>query len=264
MRPQRGRPCEEGDAAPQLRRLFFAFRRSSLVRLQPQHTMKIALLGWESSSRQLAAEQLAQMGHVVHQWETAEAFRQSALLVDAVVLTSEGPPGWRENRDRLLVMYPVLSIIRESDLAPEITWGLPTRDGFLVTPYFLAEFTARANLLAGSSWSDDRQVVLRVGRYSFDVHGSRAYVGERPVHLTPPQYDVAFKLFSIPNRLVPYDALRSKRSRSPHPSRTLDVTVSNLRKALAIGDRDDMSIVAVRGLGYMLVQRKIGARTSSR
>ncbi|MFP5021620.1 response regulator transcription factor [Pseudonocardia phyllosphaerae] len=209
---------------------------------------------------------LAALGHEVDRVATgADAVERAAAGDLALVLLDLGLPDrdgvgvCREIRD--LSPSSVIVVLTARDDEMDVIIGLEAgADDYLTKPVRLAELQARvrahlrraetAPLPAGPAAGD--RVVL--GDLEIDRDRHEVVLGGRPLPLRIKEYDLLVRLAADAGRAVTRETLLAD-VWDPHwfgSTKTLDVHVAGLRRALA---RDDLCvpvITTLRGHGYRL------------
>jgi DNA-binding response OmpR family regulator len=94
--------------------------------------------------------------------------------------------------------------------------------------------------------------LIELGPYQIDVAARRAYRHSQRVPLKPRTLDVAIALFQRPGKVLSREALYEAGWGRSSQSRTLDVHVSWLRKALELDGTHGWILEAVHLQGYRL------------
>lgn len=131
--------------------------------------------------------------------------------------------------------------------------GLETgADDYIVKPFSLGEFLARARaaLRRGATAAPAQE--LASGDLRLDLQGRRAYLREGELALTPREFDLLLALMRNPGVVLTRDLLLSKvwGDHYPGETRTVDVHISWLRKKIEPDPAAPTRIATVRGVGY--------------
>jgi DNA-binding response OmpR family regulator len=131
--------------------------------------------------------------------------------------------------------------------------GLETgADDYIVKPFSLGEFLARARaaLRRGATAAPAQE--LTSGDLRLDLQGRRAYLRDGELALTPREFDLLLTLMRNPGVVLTRDLLLSKvwGDHYPGETRTVDVHISWLRKKIEADPAAPTRIATVRGVGY--------------
>jgi two-component system, OmpR family, response regulator MprA len=128
-------------------------------------------------------------------------------------------------------------------------------DDYLVKPFSLDELMARLRALRRRSGTDAPASLNRLeyGDLTVDLPGRKAFRGDRPLTLTPKEFDLLVYFAQNANIVLTRSQIMEKFWGLDRwdDANVLEVFVANLRKEL---ERDDESrnIQTVRGTGYVL------------
>lgn len=147
-------------------------------------------------------------------------------------------------------------ILTARDAVDDRVSGLTSgADDYLVKPFAMAELVARLRALERRR-THALELVLSRGNVRFDPNCREAQVDGRPVALPRREMDALEYLLRRAGRVVPRAILEE----ALYPmgeelaSNAVDVLIHRLRKRLQDA-RADVSIVTMRGVGYMLAVR---------
>jgi DNA-binding response OmpR family regulator len=131
--------------------------------------------------------------------------------------------------------------------------GLETgADDYIVKPFSLGEFLARARaaLRRGATAAPPKE--LASGDLRLDLQGRRAYLRDGELALTPREFDLLLALMRNPGVVLTRELLLSKvwGDHYPGETRTVDVHISWLRKKIESDPAAPTRIATVRGVGY--------------
>jgi two-component system phosphate regulon response regulator PhoB len=203
----------------------------------------------------------------------AQGYRPVAALngADAMVLVEEEPPAliildWmlpeisgieicrRLKADRKTRDIPIIMLSARSEEGDRVR-GLETgADDYVVKPYSVAELMARIkrNLNRAAGASDGE--TLEFGDLRMDIEQHRVYRGDVEVALGPTEFRLLRTFLERPGRVWSREQLLDRVwGRDIYvETRTVDVHVGRLRKALTVPGTEDDPIRTVRGAGYAL------------
>jgi two-component system, OmpR family, KDP operon response regulator KdpE len=125
-------------------------------------------------------------------------------------------------------------------------------DDYVVKPFEMGELLARMRAVRRRSSGEEQPPVLRFGELEIDLGRRLVRMDEKPVHLTPTEYDLLEVMATNPGKLLTH-ALLLQRVWGPGygtESQYLRVFVRQLRQKL--GDRPGRArfILTEPGLGY--------------
>ena len=138
------------------------------------------------------------------------------------------------------------------DTPPDRIQGLDAgADDYLVKPFDFGELLARIRALQRRPRGVDAPVIVR-GRLGLDPIRREVSVGDRPLRLTPTEYQILELLLRRSPAVVDRKSIAEHAWRDetdPLGSNAIDVQISRLRAKLP---RAGIRIVTVRGAGYRL------------
>ncbi len=224
----------------------------------------ILLVEDDGATRQAIATYLVGHAHDVVEADDAAsamaawtAHRPDLIVLDLGLPDEDGLAVIRRVRREATTPILVLSARdRESDKVAALDLGA---DDYVTKPFGMAELRARIDALLrrAAGPAADASGVVRVGDLSVDVGRRLVAVRDRPVHLTPREYEVLKVLVLHAGRLVTHGRLLravwgTAYSREAH---YVHVYVSQIRHKLEAADEDGTLaglIVAEPGVGYRI------------
>jgi len=126
-------------------------------------------------------------------------------------------------------------------------------DDYLVKPFALGELSARVRALLRRNGADSG-AVLEVGDLALDAARLAAHRGGRPLQLTPKEFALLRYFMSHQGEVLSEGHLLTHvwdENANPY-SKTVRVTVMNLRRKLVAADGEQQPIETVVGAGYRL------------
>jgi DNA-binding response OmpR family regulator len=126
-------------------------------------------------------------------------------------------------------------------------------DDYLVKPFALGELSARVRALLRRNGADSG-AVLEVGDLALDAARMAARRSGRPLQLTPKEFALLRYFMSHPGEVLSEGHLLTHvwdENANPY-SKTVRVTVMNLRRKLVAADGAEQPIETVVGAGYRL------------
>lgn len=212
----------------------------------------------QSSVRQLLQEYLTEQGYRV----VTAADGQTALYLarheqpDLVLLDVMMPKmdGYQFLRQfRLERNIPIIIITAREDETDAVLGLDLGADDYVVKPFRMRELVARIRaLLRRADSGTERFELLRAGDIILDERTHSVAVGERPVKLTPIEFDLLAILMRSPGRVFTRSDLVDLLSGSGFAGvdSTLNVHVRNLRVKIEPDPRNPRYIETIFGVGY--------------
>jgi phosphate regulon transcriptional regulator PhoB len=149
---------------------------------------------------------------------------------------------------------PIIMLTAKVDEVDRVVGLEMGADDYVVKPFSPKELVARVRaVLRRAQTPASAGTVLRVGALTLDAGRHVATVGERPLALTPKEFDLLQTLMDSAGRVLSREQLLTRVWGYAHAeeieSRTVDVHVRRLRAKL--GD-EGRCIATVTGVGYRL------------
>ena len=126
-------------------------------------------------------------------------------------------------------------------------------DDYVTKPFSPRELTARIRaVLRRGSRAEEPQELLRAADIVLDRAAHAVSVGERPVDLTPSEFELLATLMAAPGRVFARDELLDRVQGTTYEGyeRTIDVHVRNLRAKIEPDPGSPRYIETVYGVGY--------------
>ena len=126
-------------------------------------------------------------------------------------------------------------------------------DDYITKPFSMRELTARVRaVLRRSARAAAGQEILRQGEITLDRTSRLVTVADKPVSLTPSEFDLLAALMAAPGRAFTRSELLERIQGVAYEGyeRTIDVHVRNLRAKIEPDDSDPQYIETVYGTGY--------------
>ena len=127
-------------------------------------------------------------------------------------------------------------------------------DDYLAQPVHFGELNARIGSLFRRKYFAGNQLIIR-NELSIDLPGRGVFVNEKPVGLTPKEFDLLVFLASQSHKIVPKATIANNLSEQKEVHENADFVyahVKNLKRKLAAAGSCEC-IVAVYGMGYKFV-----------
>jgi DNA-binding response OmpR family regulator len=225
-------------------------------------SMRLLLVEDDDSLAAGLAEALSRTGYRVDRASRGdEALRLAgnaafdACILDLGLPDRDGIEVLEGLRKRAIAM-PVLILTARDGLDDRIRGLDAGADDYLAKPFELGELEARLRALIRRR-SSENTPWKQFGNLRFDAKGRRAFAGEESLDLTKREIEVLECLLRLPGRIVTKDALMDAMhdQGSDTTENTVEVHVSRLRRKI---EPADVTIRALRGLGYRIEERKPG------
>jgi DNA-binding response OmpR family regulator len=126
-------------------------------------------------------------------------------------------------------------------------------DDYVTKPFSMRELSARVHaVLRRTEKGNNPQDLVRAADISLDQAGRRVVVGERPIDLTPSEFDLLAALMRTPGRVFSRQELLDRMQGVAFEGyeRTIDVHVRNLRTKIESDPSNPRYIETVYGAGY--------------
>ncbi len=126
-------------------------------------------------------------------------------------------------------------------------------DDYVTKPFSMRELAARVRAVLRRAGKATPQVeLLRAGPITLDRPGRQVHVGDRPVRLTPSEFDLLSAFMSEPGRAFTRADLLDLLQGSSYEGyeRTIDVHIRNLRRKIEPNPASPVFIETVYGHGY--------------
>ena len=170
------------------------------------------------------------------------------VLLDLRLPDIDGLRVCRELRARSDV--PIIMITAKGEEIDKVVGLEVGADDYLVKPFGFRELLARVRAVTRRTAAAPRRAELTVGPLKIDEAARTAAVGERPLDLTPKEFDVLALLAREPGVVVSKEKILEQVWETTWfgSAKTIDVHVAALRKKLG----DPGWIETVRGVGLRL------------
>jgi DNA-binding response OmpR family regulator len=224
----------------------------------------IVLVEDDEDIRRLVRDLLAREGFAVEVADTAPAFdqilarqRPDLIILDLMLPGEDGLSICRRLRSRGGV--PILMLTAKSDPVDRVVGLEMGADDYVTKPFDPRELLARVRALLRRARSHDESEPSR--RYAFegliiDLDARRLTTeAGKPIGLTSAEFDLLACFVVRPRRVLSRDQLLDwTRGRDADPfDRTIDMTISRLRKKVEAAAPDLDLITTVRNNGYLFV-----------
>ncbi len=133
-------------------------------------------------------------------------------------------------------------------------------DDYMTKPFSLRELTARVNsLIRRANKGQPKAETLWVADIILDIAGHIVEIQDRPVELTPSEFDLLAALMAAPGRSFSRAELLESLGESTFIEgyeRTVDVHIHNLREKIEPDPSDPIYIETVYGTGYRFARER--------
>ena len=125
-------------------------------------------------------------------------------------------------------------------------------DDYVVKPFNPLEVVARAKVLVGRQRRQTNQSVLSFGNIRVDIEAFCAFVGSRPLDLTPTEFKLLHLLVSRGGRLITRGQMVDIALDDEAFDRSVDPHISRLRQKINRQPNTGVCLTSIRGEGYRL------------
>ena len=186
---------------------------------------------------------------------TARQEKPDLILLDIMMPEMDGFEfirAYRRESDTPIIL--LTARLEESDKVIGLELGA---DDYITKPFGMREMLARIHTVlrrAGAIPHPGSR--LQIGEIVLDRETHTVIVGDRPVHLTPSEFDLLALLMNAPGRVFSrLDLLEDLQGTSfEGVARTIDVHVRNLRTKIESDPANPCYIETVFGIGYRFVE----------
>jgi DNA-binding response OmpR family regulator len=182
---------------------------------------------------------------------TARQEKPDLILLDIMMPEMDGFEFIRAYRKESETPVILLTAkLEESDKVIGLELGA---DDYITKPFGMRELVARIHtVLRRSGQIPHPSARLQIGEILLDRTSHSVTVGERPVHLTPSEFDLLALLMDAPGRVFSrLDLLEDLQGTSfEGVARTIDVHIRNLRTKIESDPASPRYIETVFGIGY--------------
>lgn len=222
--------------------------------------MKILVVDDEIKIVKLVRAYLEQAGFsVVEANDGQTALIQARREKPDLILLDLGLPGLDGldvtrtlRRERAIPIIMLTARIEDADKIVGLELGA---DDYVTKPFNPRELVARVRaVLRRSTGAAAPSALLQVGALTLDLEGHRTLLGDRPLDLTPTEFDLLAIFMQNPGRAFSrLELLDRVQGDAYEPyERTIDAHIKNLRAKLGDDPRRPRFIQTVFGVGYKL------------
>jgi DNA-binding response OmpR family regulator len=186
---------------------------------------------------------------------TARQEKPNLILLDIMMPEMDGYEfirTYRKESDTPIIL--LTAKLEESDKVVGLELGA---DDYVTKPFGMRELVARIHTVMRRAGQIPHPCSrLQIGEIVLDRETHSVTVGDRPVHLTPSEFDLLALLMNAPGRVFSrLDLLEDLQGTSfEGVARTIDVHVRNLRTKIETDPANPRYIETVFGIGYRFVE----------
>jgi len=155
---------------------------------------------------------------------------------------------------------PILVLTARVDETDKVLGLELGADDYVTKPFSLRELTARINaLLRRAAKETPDKEIIRVSGITLDTQGHLVDINDKPVELTPSEFQLLATLMAAPGRTYSRAELLNSLGESTYLEgfeRTVDVHIHNLREKIEPEAADPIYIETVYGTGYRFARER--------
>lgn len=233
--------------------------------MTPSQKQCILVVDDDRQIARLVRHYLEQAGYfvlVAYDGETAvSTLRHEELDLLILDLGLPDQDGWDITRliraDDRLSTLPIIMLTARIDDSEKIIGLELGADDYIPKPFNAREVVARVRALLRRVNMDapTRSKILRVDELMLDVDRRQLTLKEKPIELTPTEYELMLTFMSHPNTTFDREELLERALGYAYEgmSRTLDTHIRNLRQKIEVDPKRPLFIQTVHRVGYRLV-----------
>ena len=223
--------------------------------------VKILIIEDEPNQADLIQFNLEQDGYEVYKAKdgeegltTAHEILPDLILLDWMIPKMSGPDVCRKIRkSQDIKETPIIMISAKSEEQDKV-FGLDLGvDDYISKPYSIKELLARVRAAIRRPIAVTANDKLQVGSIVMNLKSHKVMINDIDIHLGPTEYKLLLELMKNAGRVISRDQLLDRvwGVTADIESRTVDVHIGRLRKALSVAS-DQNLIRTVRSFGYSL------------
>ena len=223
--------------------------------------VKILIIEDEPNQADLIQFNLEQDGYEVYKAKdgeegltTAHEILPDLILLDWMIPKMSGPDVCRKIRkSQDIKETPIIMISAKSEEQDKV-FGLDLGvDDYISKPYSIKELLARVRAAIRRPIAVTANDKLQVGSIVMNLKSYKVMINDIDIHLGPTEYKLLLELMKNAGRVISRDQLLDRvwGITADIESRTVDVHIGRLRKALSVAS-DQNLIRTVRSFGYSL------------
>jgi two-component system, OmpR family, alkaline phosphatase synthesis response regulator PhoP len=193
--------------------------------------------------------------------EKAESVVPDLIILDLMLPEMDGLEVCKELRLKKLNI-PILMLTAKDDEFDKVLGLELGADDYMTKPFSPREVVARVKAIlrrtaaAGTEFEKQKEEVehLRIGEVDIYPENYEAYFKEKPLELTPKEFELLVYLARHKGRVLSREQLLSAVWNYDFvgDTRIVDVHISHLREKIEANTRKPIYIKTIRGLGYKL------------
>ena len=223
--------------------------------------VKILIIEDEPNQADLIQFNLEQDGYEVYKAKdgeegltTAHEILPDLILLDWMIPKMSGPDVCRKIRkSQDIKETPIIMISAKSEEQDKV-FGLDLGvDDYISKPYSIKELLARVRAAIRRPIAVTANDKLQVGSIVMNLNSYKVMINDIDIHLGPTEYKLLLELMKNAGRVISRDQLLDRvwGITADIESRTVDVHIGRLRKALSVAS-DQNLIRTARSFGYSL------------
>ena len=223
--------------------------------------VKILIIEDEPNQADLIQFNLEQDGYEVYKAKdgeegltTAHEILPDLILLDWMIPKMSGPDVCRKIRkSQDIKETPIIMISAKSEEQDKV-FGLDLGvDDYISKPYSIKELLARVRAAIRRPIAVTANDKLQMGSIVMNLKSYKVMINNIDIHLGPTEYKLLLELMKNAGRVISRDQLLDRvwGTTADIESRTVDVHIGRLRKALSVAS-DQNLIRTVRSFGYSL------------
>ena len=232
---------------------------------------RVALLEDDPSQAHILLHWLISAGFVCSRYELGQSLLHAlrhesfeALVVDWSLPDIDGLEVLKQVRRTLRLSVPILLVSARADEADIVTALNQGADDYMIKPVRRRELLVRLETIrrrSGGVWRPAEPQVITRGALRLHCGTRTAWLGDRQIHLTAKDFELAAVVLLNQGRLLSRAELREAvwGRGAPVSSRTLDTHISRIRDKLELTPSNGWRLAAVYGHGYRLQQVPVSA-----
>lgn len=221
--------------------------------------LRILVVDDEKAIRRFLGASLVSHGHSVFEAaDGAEALEKSISCHPDVIILDLGLPDIDgvdvicDVRKRAKIPIIILSV--RDDASDKIAALDAGADDYLTKPFNVKELLARLNAVIRRLLPLSEEEVFRVGELLMDIAKRQVTINNKPVDLTPTEYDILKLFIASAGKVVTHKQILQEVWGKPDDLEgvlhLLRVTISNLRSKLELDSDRPIYILTEPGIGY--------------
>ena len=230
--------------------------------------MQILVVDDEAPIRELLSFNLKKSGYEVEMaadGRTAlpKAPEADLVLLDIMLPEVDGLEVCRQLKaDPQTSGIPIIMLTAKAEEIDRVLGLELGADDYVVKPFSMRELLARVKAVLRRSTKDghkdkSHEEALTIGGLRLDFSSYQAWLHDKPIALTPKEYELLKLLVTNPGRAFSRDELLERIWGYEYygDTRTVDVHIRHLRAKLKGDENISKAIETVRGIGYRFARR---------